>query len=1291
MAFSDQLYSRIKDGFRFRFKGMKTNAAPDSLPPDKYPLAINVRPVGDTTVKTRPGQLRKFTAAGNPITDIRAFSALQFDDVPIYVTRDNSDHVYVGPNSAGTLASGTPVSGGAAMVPFRPNASPNPWMYVANGSDYQKFFPLSPFTKYKVGIAEPQAAPDAVITGQFYNSGFVGAYTAAGTAGGLGTAARVTDTVQSTPLHDPASGINGPYSVPVSAATNFQKMMLLTINAITAGPIYDVFAPIPQTININSIYYYTGSTGHCWLYPANIGSSIPLDNQSVFGQNLLYTFRRGALIKFSGFAEVCYVWSSILGPDGSIAIETSTVNNHTSAETFTAIPAIQVQGNFASGNAITYTVETFTIGAGIGTVTSPPTVQPFINAGVAFKNEDYISLGLKVDNLANLIEIKFLIDVGDGSFTQNFYYYSIRPSDINTAAIANTTTQLASVQTLEQSALIDAEKAQAHGNQLTSASSAQTVPGVSQWTQIVFPISALTRVGSDASKSLANVIKSQILVNASGALNMAFDGGAVIGGFQADVGSDNTPFTYRIRPRSSVTGVKGNPSPATRYGINPRRFQVEVSLPVSAYDPQFDTWDIFRMGGTVESYRYIGSATVGTAFFLDNYDDDAAGAGEALDFDNYEPWPSVDVPFNSTCNVTGPIATITAPSSSFFGSYLPGTLVRIGGNNVYTLRNRPVNTSSSNWRLEFEENATFGSNLPIQIQEPSVANQKLPYMWGPDATGTVFAVGDPLRPGTLYFSKPNDPDAAPEKYNLEIVQPSEPLIGGKVVDGLSFVASTERWWALYPQFGNELQRYNIVQQEVPRGLAAPYGVCTDNQQIFFWAKDGIWSTLRGSLTDEDLYNIFPHDGVAPQPYSYGGYNIIPPDYSQAARFRLAYVNHYLYATYVGLDGNNYTLVRDNRRGGWSLDSYNPQVTVVYHPEQQAGTLVSTLPAVYDELVFGNKTGVVSSQSYHTNDLGGTIPAVLATFEFDGGDVRTSEQWGDIWLDCVPAAPNLTITPMFNGSAAFAAQAIPQATTRTFQSVSVGGAQTLNFMGVMAQWTDNFSVQTVGTDLFVWQPSYLEKPPTISTQDSDWYDTGNNHNKWFQGFILHADTSNAAKGLTIRDADTLSTHAFTPAVVHNGESELAYSFNTPFIAHMVRFEPDAVPWRFFDITWVTEPTPEFAETWQTQGTSFGLLGYMHVKQVSPAYASTVPITLTITSFDGLSPAVITLPSTGGAFQKSTFMLTPNKGQLYFFRTSASSPYQLYLPDWEVLVGQWGRSESYIRWQGLGGLKGDNAKI
>ena len=93
-------FTRPREGFRFRFGGMKLNATPDSISPDKYALAVNVRAVGDSSIRTRPGQVQKFTTGTAGITDMRAYlgqasAAGNLAETPRYLVRDTADAVWL--------------------------------------------------------------------------------------------------------------------------------------------------------------------------------------------------------------------------------------------------------------------------------------------------------------------------------------------------------------------------------------------------------------------------------------------------------------------------------------------------------------------------------------------------------------------------------------------------------------------------------------------------------------------------------------------------------------------------------------------------------------------------------------------------------------------------------------------------------------------------------------------------------------------------------------------------------------------------------------------------------------------------------------------------------------------------------------------------------------------------------------------------------------------------------------------------------------------------------------------
>jgi hypothetical protein len=1317
MAETGRGYSRPADGFRFVFEGVKTNAVPDAIPQNKYAYAQNIRGTRGGSVRARGGMQNLFATTASIITNIASYSVLNTDNSPLFLCRNGSDEIYLGTTNVGSLASGSSSSLGASMIPFRPAESPNPWIYVANNYDYQKFSaPVSSVvTQQAVGIAEPQSPCDAALNGPgSQNLSLMSpqtSYALAGTASAATSTNRMSAQTVVSVFADPANP-SALYTVGVTAGTSpigtntFTRQMALTINGV-AATVQNVYPGQPNAILIQNIYYYSGSTGRCIVIPLGMDTGPGTDGQSIYVQNLLASLQRGALITFAGgTAETCMILSVTLGPDGTVCFEVSTVHSHTPLETFTSPEAIQVYTTTAPVVGQTISSLTLTValsGQGVGTVTYTPGGTPLFAPSYAFQDADYIHFGINFSVLALMVEAKILFDVGDGSFTQNFYYYTVRVADVE-AAVQNTLTQLGAAQLVAQRAVIDEEDAAAARNQGTTSSGAQTTPGDLQWAEIIFPISALNRVGSDQTKSLQNVGKVQILFNTASATGTGFSypinaqlGYLTIwGSYSPDVGLSGAPYMYRARPRSSLTGVKGNATPNMRYGVSPLREQVLVSLPSASYDSQIDTWDIFRYGGTVTAWRKIGQTASTNSTFLDNYSDAAALSGELLEEDNLQPWPTIDAPLNVTANfVQGTIARVTVTGTTNILRYLPGNLVRLGSINVYTLWTRPTSLGGSSYLLQFVENAGFQSGVPCQIYEPLTAQQRLPYMWGPDAAGTVFACGDPLRPGTLSFAKNYAPDAVPDSYNIEITAPSEPLLGGEVIDGLSFVASTERWWALYPQPSNPLQRYSVVQQPIPRGLAAPWGHCSDGKSIYWWAKDGIWSSDRGSLTDADLYTLFPHEGIAGENYIYGSYTIYAPNYSQAGYFRLACRNGFLFATYPDASGVFRCLTLELATGAWVPDTFPVTPTVFYAPPQQEGSVLG-LGSQYPLLVAGDLAGNVNQPTDLAGDWNGSasvsVSCAAATREWDGGDVRASEQWGDLWLYALPASSALTCQPMSLGAAVGSPTTIAKSSSQQQSPISLGGETLLDFLGLLVTWADTYSGGSLATTLNAWQPSYISKPETIADRYTDWYDGGTEAAKYVQGFLLHADTGNVVKGLAVYDGDSLAAHSFAPAVQHNGESIKAYSFNVPFIAHTMRLQPtDQTPWRFFDVDWIFEPTPEMAETWTTQATSFGFNGYSHIQRIVAAYAATAAVTLTITAFDGTSPAIITLPSTSGAYHKLLQVCTFNKGQLYQFSASSSAPFQLFLDDFEVLVGSWSRQGAYLTWKSLGAHHGVQATV
>lgn len=1226
------------------------------MPPGKFPAAINVRADGDSKIRTRPGYVPSFSTGGKRITDMRAYSALGTDNRPRIIVHDSGGGVYLDDGALkGTVGSG---GTGASVLAYRPNQSPQSWMYVANATGYKKFSApdaSNNVTARKVGIAEPQSMPEACPDGFQYNefTALAANWAQAGTAGAPVDVTRSTDTViaifQDPASVSPASKVR--YSVQVGTTIPYQIGETLTFNKSSGGTVSaaveDVYPPINggTALTIQSIYYFAGTAGNCVIVPSQlpVGPVQTPPNATIpDAVNQLAGLRRGSLVKLNG-SEVVLVLNVTVGPQHQIAFECSTVSTHVAGETIVGVPAIACAGisSLVVGQTAAAAQINSVITKGIGTLTQVLGTNPFnLSLGTIGtpQEDDLLHVSFTTDIPANITELKILFDVGDGSFTQNILYFSVSSSVLQ-AAVTNAQTQVVVASQLTQNSavyqaiynsLINAGYSTFFANIVltnnnkivydpttgktsiigASGNSIElNVPvgtGAGQYTEVTVSIASLIRIGNDQTKTLANCNRVQILANISGNITLGFGSVWVGGGGQPDVGANGSPYFYRLTPRSSTTGATGNPSPATRYGVLPRVQKVIVSLPSAGYDTQIDTWDIERYGGSVTSWRYIGSAPSSATTFTDNVLDSAALAGSELEFDNFEPWPTVDVPWIATVatagitsiSVYGTAIVVLGPSTAFLTTtlrWLPGTLLTLDGQSTYTLWNRPT-AIAGGVLFRILENAGSPSVSTLVVNEPIVANQPLPYLWGPDANGVVFGCGDPLRPGVLYSAKQLNPDATPNNV-YDLSPPSEPLLGGEIVDGLSLVASSRRWWQLQPAFTLP-QRWLPIETPAGRGLAAPFGHCTDGKSIYFWAKDGICAMVPGlpaiALTDADLANLFPRDGVPGKDVTYAGYTFYAPDYSRAAQFRLSIINSILRAHYYDSNGNARLIVCDLQadsagqpRLAWSADFGPDALTTSCQPEQPPGSLAS-VGISYAQAYFADAVGKVYTESDLSNDNGVAIACALGVPEWNADDARIPKQWLDAMVDAVPAgSAGILVTPASGGVAVGTPAAIAQGVTRLLSVVPLGNPLG-NFLGVILSWSDNFLTQSVPTTILEWSPEFVAQP------------------------------------LLIR-------------------------------------------------------------SWKSVPTSHGIQGYHHIRKIVFAYLTqgVNPVTLTISATDGTSPAVLSLPGTGGLYQKVEFVPTFNKGLLFTYQGACPDAWAPIEQDCEIHVGAWERSGPYSVFTGLGG--------
>ena len=422
---------------------------------------------------------------------------------------------------------------------------------------------------------------------------------------------------------------------------------------------------------------------------------------------------------------------------------------------------------------------------------------------------------------------------------------------------------------------------------------------------------------------------------------------------------------YRGVYRSSATGATSNPSPASAIETIPVTANT-ISLPYSN-DPQVDVCDYYRIDSVTADYVYVNTGpndglggTIGGVVYntpvTDSLTDTELG-DQLLNEDNFEPFPSIDLPQKGTCNVSGGVVTwvsggaIGGTTTGFNVRWLAGTTILIGypTSLAYEAVRRPTNGTTWDFTGADPE-VPDATGVTYEIEQPVLAAQPLPYMWGPtDNINFTFAVGDQLRPGTLYWCAGSNLDAAPDTNQLDVTDPAEPLINGAMSGGRGVLASIKRFWVIMPNFfnaeatttGTQGSTWTLQETSISRGLFIPRCIAVSGGgNVFFRVDDGIHLSPEGaasqSISDATLYPLFSHEGSTPQPVTRNGITVYPPDDTKPQLQKFSYQNAFLYYTFQGTDGNQHVLVFDEAAMGWIWDTPTPTPTI-YAPDEGEST------------------------------------------------------------------------------------------------------------------------------------------------------------------------------------------------------------------------------------------------------------------------------------------------------------------------------------------------------------------
>lgn len=672
-------------------------------------------------------------------------------------------------------------------------------------------------------------------------------------------------------------------------------------------------------------------------------------------------------------------------------------------------------------------------------------------------------------------------------------------------------------------------------------SQAINASGANQWLELKFPVGEMVRVGADRTRTLKDVAAIRVVLITEGDVTLDFSSWWIGGGYGPDIGtSTGLPYTYRYRGRIPSTGAKSNWSPAFYGGVRARRQQITISPTQYAAPSGTDltaatdiVLDIQRFGGRISQWHFVESIANGsTPSFTDDLSDAVISTREVGKQDSWQPWPILGTPVSGT---TGVVAgtTVADAATNFSTSWAPGTQIFIDGT-PYTI-DRVVSTS----RIEILENAGALSGVTWRIEEPVLIGQNLPCLWGDEQLGGMFACGDPVNPGRLYYSNGNDPDATSETNYLDVTAPSEPLMNGVVYNQRSYLWSTERMFQIR-RTGDPVTPW--IVEEIPggRGLFSRWAFNAAPAPILAWlSDDGIYASRGGapvSLTDPDLYPIFPHEGrIGSNTNGYVAPNIVT---AQETELRMSFGDETLYFDFIDTSSNKHTLVlpfdlgafqRGDAPGGWFWDTFNPEVNFHYYEEGDGVHLL---------LLCANDGGLYS---YGGNtDAGNSFAFQVRTPSRDQGQPRDRKLYGDAMLDVDSESLNLTVTPGFNNYASTVAAVTVNTSARGQVPVEFASAwQSYRNVSLNIAATISGSARP---KLYIWEPRWTFESAPIDALSWEIAPTTFGMPNFKQGGIFrvfHVSTVDISMVVTI---DGTAQSAIT--IPNSGGAYTHYDFRVP---------------------------------------------------------------------------------------------------------------------------------------------------
>lgn len=961
----------------------------DRMPPGYFPYIYNCRVIEEGRIEGRPGYQRvnRNALAPNALHSIRRLNDVSMVYSPAGYTYivGNGDQL-----QAGQEAGIAPLQGGysgdpLSLLTFRPQNSPASWMYVYDRNKQTKV--RADGVTRDIGVAPPQEpaieyGPPAMAT---INDGATAtgwvAYDAASAPTTTDRTVAAGATIGSITYDAGTTGwccIN-----PIGGVFAWAgERMRVVLNSAETVQVREIHNAISAT-TVQAIQYDTGTTGLCSIVLTGSPTGLERNSLITVGPNL------------AAQTDVVRVLAVILSPDGlTYSIRCSIPTTHLAGEAVLGIVSWYVYTTI--NHVVTETI-TLNYVAVTSTVAAPTTnpaavaLLSSISAATAAGRpisvaDDYMHVSLFLQNPQNVIQVQIQIDidvatttvgVSGNAFTRNFWTWTITPDQLNQYGPGDVV-----------------------GN---------------SWTEILVPISSGQRSGSDQTRTFANIKALQIQLQTTGGCSFGFDCWYFMGTYGPFV-QPNSPvgLLYQTTNRDSSTGAASVPGPPTRYELFPLREEVIVT-PTTSTEAGVDSLDIYRQGGTITHFTYVGTVannTVTPNSFLDTQPDALIAASASPDLTLIQPWPELDNAWTGVVNVVG--TSVTWVSGTLFNvNLLAATVITINGIN-YQVHGNPKSTTF----LELTASAGAQSVVPYSIASPTIAAQPLAFVFGPlegPFAPVAFGLGDRKNAGTLYYSNTSNLDAASDANTIELCAPSEPLISGAVWNGFAICGSRDNIFSVKYSYlttlgvGSAGSLYQFLRLPSASGMWSRWACCRGPNGVYFLGRDGVYLTTdQGSvnITDAQLYPLFPHDGMAAAPILTAGAEIDPVDMTLLNDLRLSYCDGDIYFDFVDIRSNNVTLRYEIEKKRWFLHYYGDGTGISTHYLVEAS---DSLPKEQTLFLLSRSLGYIYKSGGDTDDSV-DVNSLFNTPSYDGGDERAQK----LYIDQMTDADGIGLLTVFQG-------------------------------------------------------------------------------------------------------------------------------------------------------------------------------------------------------------------------------------------------------------------------------------